>query len=71
MAEIPETVIFTSIDLRDWFAGQALAGLVMESSELCDESDHCAPLPLRVAESAYRIADYMMLARKEVNHDGK
>lgn len=50
------------MSLRDWFAGQALAGQWVGR-----ESDFIAltaPTALNVAESAYRIADAMIAARK-------
>lgn len=53
------------MDLRDHFAGCALAGLLSDSnhplypdkSSLCDER--------RMAICAYRIADFMMAAREQ------
>lgn len=44
----------TGMTLRDWFAGQALASV-----------DHDPDLPEIAARAAYRIADAMLVARKE------
>jgi hypothetical protein len=42
--------------LRDWFAGQVLAGLLVNSND--------AYTPKMAAEDAYRYADAMLEARK-------
>ena len=47
----------TGMTLRDWFAGQALAGLVTLESRLDKE-------PAEDAALAYRIADAMLAARE-------
>jgi|LakMenEpi03Aug12_release.lakeMendotaPanAssembly.Ray.scaffolds.fasta_scaffold08163_13 hypothetical protein len=44
--------------LRDWFAGQALAGALADPT--CDLS------PIELAKIAYKEADAMLAARKEV-----
>ena len=53
------TTMAEGMDLRDYFAGQALLGLLA--------SDVHSPLETFVKES-YRVADAMMKAR-EVKHD--
>lgn len=48
--------------LRDWFAGQALAGMAgIWQKEGLDAAD--------IASDAYRLADAMLAARKEPPHD--
>lgn len=42
------------MSLRDWFAGQALAGWMTSEDVPCDE---------RIAERCYQIADAMLAAR--------
>ena len=49
-----QTEIATGKDLRDWFAGKALQGFVLDY--VYDNSDD-------IAERAYTIADAMMKAR--------
>jgi hypothetical protein len=56
--------------LRDWFAGQALMGLVCSSEDVACENQK-NPLPEQIswseviAKSAYRVADAMLKAREE------
>ena len=45
--------------LRDWFAGQAVAGLMSN----CDETGSCAWFADTAAKYAYEIADAMLVAR--------
>ena len=45
------------MSLRDWFAGQALAGLLASGPYDCG--------PSGIAHDAYQIADAMLTARKE------
>lgn len=52
--------IETGMTLRDWFAGQVLAGLAGN-----DYTQPFSVLSTRVAERAYEIADAMMEARKK------
>ena len=52
-----QTTISEGMDLRDYFAGQALLGLLA--------SDVTSPLETFVKQS-YRVADEMMKQRKEV-----
>lgn len=47
--------------LRDWFAGQALAGVTADPNIMLDDP--------KLAGVAYRVADAMLEARK-VKHDG-
>lgn len=53
------------MSLRDWFAGQALAGYMASLREAV--GDHVARVG---AEESYRIADAMLMARKD-NSDGR
>lgn len=48
----------SGMSLRDWFAGQALAGLLADSSNA-----DCGPKGY--AHDAYLMADAMLAARKE------
>ena len=52
----------TGMSLRDWFAGQALAGLLADTNVLGSAPE--------VANAAYRFADAMLAARKaEAPHE--
>jgi hypothetical protein len=56
--EVIDTRKFTGMTLRDWFAGQALAGL-------CASTDHeSAPSKGILADWAYQQADAMLAARE-------
>ena len=57
-----ETTISEGMDLRDWFAGLAMQGLL--TAEIVGEysNEH-------VAEIAYRISDAMMLQRKALSDE--
>lgn len=46
---------FSGMTLRDWFAGQALAGLVQNGKYASGQ----------IADAAYSFADSMLAARKE------
>lgn len=50
---------FSGMDLRDWFAGQALAG--MDNSQMAQSG---SVLAKAAAVSAYAYADAMLAARK-------
>ncbi len=52
------------MDLRDYFAGQALTGLLQVRSELVDGESAFAGHEQLAADDAYRFADAMLLARK-------
>lgn len=51
------------MSLRDWFAGQSLAGIV--SSSGCDIFGADEIPRDEIAEYAYRLADEMLAARKK------
>jgi len=55
-----QTEIAEEMDLRDWFAGQALQGLL--ASDVRDTMDS-------FAIRSYVLADLMMKQRKEVPHE--
>jgi hypothetical protein len=55
-----QTEIEAGMDLRDWFAGQALQGLL--ASDVRDTMDS-------FAIRSYVLADLMMKQRKEVPHE--
>ena len=47
---------YRGMSLRDWFAGQAMAGTV--------GNPDCDPYPHEIAKTAYAIADAMLKARE-------
>ena len=49
-----------SISLRDWFAGQALSGLLGGSGNSVDKENYS-----EVVKKAYEIADFMLKERKK------
>lgn len=51
------------MSVRDWFAGQALAGMLAQPSS--DDPDSAAILISSYAKDAYRYADAMLLERKK------
>jgi len=53
----------TGLTIRDWFAGQALAGLWANGNESVIE---LAGVFEQAASSCYQIADAMLAARKQV-----
>lgn len=55
-----EETIHEGMDLRDYFAAKVMQGIV-------DSSIDCGIEEYRIAESCYRIADAMMVARNEKN----
>ena len=46
-----------TMTLRDWFAGQVLAGIIAHSGEIIS--------PQRIAEYAYKQADAMISVRRD------
>ena len=48
------------LSMRDWFAGQALVGLLLDSERLKGVTDE-----IEFARSAYQQADAMLEARKQ------
>lgn len=52
-----ENNVYPGLSLRDWFAGQALAGFLAHPEDTCD--------PEKSATWAYTIADAMLAARDE------
>jgi len=49
------------VELRDWFAGQALGGILLHSHSPAQGSgEPFDQFAARVTESAYRVADAMM-----------
>ena len=51
---------YGGMSLRDWFAGQALVGLLLDSERLKGVTDE-----IEFARSAYQQADAMLEARKQ------
>lgn len=50
------------LTMRDWFAGQAINGVVAHLGP--GQGDSSSGVPATIAEAAYEIADAMMEARK-------
>ena len=53
------------MDLRDWFAGQALSALIIQSTSLSLGGDPMRKKGSLFAERAYEFADAMMDERKK------
>lgn len=53
----PDVTPMNGVTLRDWFAGQALAGI-------CAHNDTWGLTDAPLAKAAYQIADAMLSARK-------
>lgn len=53
--------LVSELTLRDWFAGQALAGVMNKLEGQPDSPEHAAKL---VADMSYIIADAMLAARE-------
>lgn len=51
---------YAGMSLRDWFAGQALAGWLATFG-----ADDGSPVPCHIARFAYGVADAMLVARAE------
>lgn len=58
---VEEHVVFPYVTLRDFFAGQALVGLLPEFHQMKNE---------RLAWQAYGLADAMILERNKEQGDG-
>ena len=58
LATTSETIDYHGMSLRDWFAGQALAGL-------CAHTETGGHTPKRQAELAYECADAMLARRAQ------
>ena len=54
---------YRGMSLRDWFAGQAMAGILFISNSVKNESKQ--PAEKLIATTAYLMADAMLAARKE------
>lgn len=59
-----QNVYATGMSLRDWFAGQALAGMISTSATPWLTKDGHGLCP-HTAQAAYQIADAMIAARAE------
>lgn len=57
---------FMGLSLRDWFAGQAMVGVIVGSAVVQEETGTASDYPSRVAEGAYEIADAMLSTRKNM-----
>ena len=57
------TYLDEGMSLRDWFAGQALPGLIASSDGKIDVNQE--PVGINRARWAYALADAMMKAREE------
>lgn len=63
---LPESAMYSGMTLRDWFAGQALAGMLSHvSGAHVDAMADGTKGGMREARAAYAWADAMMAARKE------
>jgi hypothetical protein len=60
---LPEVSASDGMTLRDWFAGQALAGL-MSNENTPFSADYAEVEPRQIAEAVYEIADAMLTARQ-------
>jgi hypothetical protein len=56
----------TGMTLRDWFAGQALAGLAAAKAQITDEG-----AGITWAEGAYSLADQMIAEREKGGDDAE
>ena len=65
-----ELMAVKHMELRDWFAGQVLAGCVSHPDTKCGRSDPTA-FHRALAEGCYRIADAMMAARNATEPSDK
>ena len=60
-----EQAAWLGMSLRDWFAGQALAGLLASPSQIICEGVRVERNPELMAGAAYQQADAMMKARTQ------
>lgn len=64
----PEQGSDAGMSLRDWFAGQALAAVIMSTSagmhDAISDKPHSTTIIEALAIDAYRLADAMLSARK-------
>lgn len=51
------------MSLRDWFAGQAMVGIMSGSGEISRDGEVVKPTPENVAAAAFTMADAMLAAR--------
>jgi len=66
IAEAPDLIREQGMSLRDWFAGQMLAGEFVQSEYAGHYSNECPQQTLLDrAQLLYRMADAMVAARKE------
>lgn len=65
---IGDTQTVHGLSMRDWFAGQALAGMLMTGSANIDLIINGKTQKYNIPQAAFAIADAMLEARKE-NHD--
>ena len=63
---VPISYLNSNMDLRDWFAGQALMGLIGRNWDIENKGDDA--VMEQWAESAYITADLMIKAR-EIKND--
>ena len=57
----PETVVPQPVDLRDWFAGQALVGILAREANAFVTASKSP----ETAAQAYRLSDAMLAARAQ------
>ena len=55
----------SGMSLRDWFAGQALAGILPATDNESGRSAFTETEPSWIAQKAYELADAMLEARKK------
>ena len=64
------TRVECGMSLRDWFAGQAISGLVSLGKNLETENASCDTQSDVASDQAYAIADAMMKARTRSGENG-
>jgi len=60
----PNNTMQEGMDLRDWFAGMAMQGIIMDGSLNSVEFAAKAPLGSEISKLAYQIADAMILTKE-------